>query len=192
MRSSSTGSARLRTVIVVGILGAPGSSGALALEIARRAAATGARVEMAGVAPPDLDGDAVLLELAAADIGHATVVRTHADGLDVGDLDLALHYLPDIRVIVLVAPPAPLMPPATAAAEYTGAPLVVVGPLEPDAVRALDAAGAGPIVIDPPAADQDGTFAGLVAALAGRLDAGEATAEAWRATVAALAVDRVG
>ena len=96
-------------MIVVGFLGAAGRDGAVALEIARRAAATGARVEMVGVAAPDAAGDARLLELAAADVGHATVVRSGADRLDAADLDLALHYLPEIRAIVLVGPDASLI-----------------------------------------------------------------------------------
>jgi len=47
-------------------------------------------------------GRAIALELAAAGVGHATVVRSGADSLDAADLDLALHYLPEIRAIVLV------------------------------------------------------------------------------------------
>jgi hypothetical protein len=46
-------------------------------------------------------------------------------------------------------------------------------------------------VLDPPACDPDGAFAGVVAALAVRLDAGEDPAEAWRATVATLAIGSV-
>ena len=47
------------------------------------------------------------------------------------------------------------------------------------------------IVIEPPPNDRDGVFAGLLAALAARLEAGEDPAAAWRATAAALAVDPV-
>ena len=65
-------------MIVVGFLGAPGIAGERAVAIARLAAATGARVEMVGVAPPDLAGDATLLELAGAGVHHATVIRSFA------------------------------------------------------------------------------------------------------------------
>lgn len=184
-------------MIVVGFLGAQagaeaGAEAGLALEAARRAAATGARVEMLGAAAPGPSGDARLLELAAAGVGHATVIRSGADALEAADLDLALRYLPDVRVVLLVSPSADLVPVAAAAAGWSSASLVVVGPLEADATAALDSASgasASPIVLDPPASDPDGTFAGFVAALCARLDAGDPAEQAFRATVAALAVD---
>jgi len=175
-------------VIVVGFLGAPGRDGELALEVARRAAATGARVEMVGVAAPDARGDALLLQLAAAGVGHATVVRSGADALDAADLDLALHYLPDIRAIALVGPDAALLSPAAAESGWSGAGLVLVASKgdAPDTSTTPNA-----IVLDPPSSDPDGTFAGLVAALTVRLDAGQDPAAAWKATANALAVDPV-
>lgn len=175
-------------VIVVGFLGPAGQDGELALEVARRAA-TGARVEMVGVAAPDAAGDARLLELAAARIGHATVVRSSADGLEAADLDLALRYLPEVHAIVLVAPDPSLIPPAAAAAGWSGAGLVIVTGRGDDAIDTASAPQA--IVLDPPSSDPDGTFAGLVATLATRLDAGEDPATAWNATTSALAVDAV-
>jgi len=177
-------------VIVVGILGAPGVAGEQALAIARLVAATDASVEMVGVAPPDLAGDATLLELAAAGVRHATVIRTFADGLEEADLDLALHYLPDIRAIVLVQPGAVLIPPAAAAATWSESGLVVIGPVDPATTAALDAVPTA-IVLDPPATDADGTFAGFVAALAARLEAGRPGAEALRETLDGLAADRI-
>jgi hypothetical protein len=185
-------SARLARVIVVGLLGARGRAGQRAVEIARAVAATGARVEMVGVAAADIAGDATLLELAAADVRHATVIRSDADGLEPADIDLALHYLPDIRGIVLVEPAAALIEPAVAAATWSESGLVVIGPVDEAATAALDAAGDVAIVLDPPASDPDGTFAGFVAALAARLDAGRPPADAWRETLSGLAADRVG
>lgn len=175
-------------MIVVGFLGAPGEDGALAREIARRAASTGARVEMVGVAPADATGDAWLLELAAANVGHATVIRSHADRLEAADLDLALRYLPDVHAIVLVAPDAALLPPAAAASGWSGAGFVVIARQGSE----VDA-GAIPqaVVLEPPAIDRDATFAGLVSALAARLDAGDDPKTAWQSTVSALAVDPV-
>ncbi|MEO5704467.1 MAG: hypothetical protein ABIZ52_05820 [Candidatus Limnocylindrales bacterium] len=164
-------------MIVVGIL-IPAAAGAV-VEIARRAAAAGARTEVVGVAPAGPAADRQLVQLAAASVGHATVTRSAAGGIEPADLDLALRYLPDVRAIVLVAPPVPLLGVALAASSWSGATLVVIGPLEPDAVAAIDAASsaaetvsAAPIVLDPPARDPDGAFAGVVAALAVRLDAG--------------------
>lgn len=160
------------------------------MAIARLVAAADVSVEMVGVAPADLPGDATLLELAAAGVRHATVIRSFADGLEEADLDLALHYLPDIRGIVLVEPGAGLVAPAVAAASWSEAGLVVIGPVDAATTSALDATGAA-IVLDPPATDPDGTFAGFVAALATRLDAGRPSADALRETIAGLAADRV-
>ena len=174
-------------MIVVGFLGAPGEDGKLALEVARQAAATGARVEMVGAAAPDAGGDERLLELAAAGVGHATVVRSGAASLDVADLDLAFRYLPEIRAIVLVAPDAALIPPAAAASGWSGAGLVLVAPQGAE----LDDVAPHAIVLEPPPVDRDGTFAGLVAQLATRLDTGEDPKTAWQSTVSTLAVDRV-
>ena len=170
-------------MIVVGILDGPGQDADLAVEVARRAAAAGARVEMVGVVPGDSVGDRRLAGLVGAGIGHATVTRTAANAIEPADLELALRYLPEVRAIVLVRPDASLVPAASAAAAWTAAGLVIIGPAgEPD----VDA-----IVLDPPPSDPEGTFAGFVAALAVRLDAGEPAGTAWSATVAALAVDPV-
>jgi hypothetical protein len=188
-------------VIVVGLLAPPESSAVS--EVARRAAAAGSKVQVVGLVPGDATWDRVLYELTAADVGHATVVRSARAAMEPADLDLALRYLPDIRAVVLVRPPARLLATAIAGADFAGAPLVVVGPLDPESLAALESRGgaagavgaaglagaAAPIVLDPPARDPDGTFAGFVAALAARLDAGDAPDAAFRATVASLAVD---
>lgn len=185
-------------MIVVGILvpgGAVAAASNAVVEIARRAAAAGARTEIVGVAPPGAAGDRQLGELAAAGVGHATVTRSAAAGIEPADLELALRYLPDIRAIVLVTPAAPLLATALAAVRWSGAGLLVVGPLDADAAAAIVASGgaaggaSGAIVLEPPARDPDRAFAGVVAALAVRLDAGEDPAHAWRSTVAALAID---
>ena len=177
-------------MIVIGFLGAGGEPGKLALEIARRAAATGARVEMVGAAPADSSGDARLLELAEAGVGHATVIRSRADGLEPADLDLALRYLPDIHAIVLIAPDPALIPPAAAASGWSGAGLVIVTSASAGPGADTSAAPQA-IVLEPPTVDRDSTFAGLVAALAARLDAGDDPKTAWQSTAAALAVDPV-
>jgi hypothetical protein len=176
-------------VIVVGMLAAPDSAAVSA--VARRAAAGGVRVEVVGVVPGDAAWDTVLFELTAAGVGHATVVRSARGSVEPADLDLALRYLPDIRCVVLFAPPARLIPSAIAGADFAGAPLVVVGPLDSASLTALEGGrSTTPILLEPPAHDPDGTFSGFVAALAVRLDAGDTPDAAFRATVAALAVDR--
>lgn len=176
-------------MIVVGLL----AESSTVDEIARRAAGAGAKVELIGLVPGDAGWDRRLFELSKAGVGHATVVRSARTSVEAADVELALRYLPDIRGVVLVEPPAPLLPAVIAGADYAGAPLVIVGPLDPEALAALEARGAGaaaPILLEPPTADPEGTFAGFVAALAVRLDAGEEPGMAFRSTAAALAVDR--
>jgi hypothetical protein len=177
-------------VIVVGLLAGTATAPRtqLAIEIARRAAVAPERprVEALGLVPGDAEWDGVTYELSQVGVGHATVVRSDRGVLEPADLDLALHYLPDIRVIVLVGLPASLVATALGAASWTGAPLVLIAPEAP--VPDRDPA---PIVLDPPESDPDGTFAGFVAALAVRVDAGAAPAEAWKATIGTLAADRV-
>ena len=173
-------------MIVVGVVGMDDGA---ALEVALRAAAAGARTEIVGVAPTGAAGDRQLLELAEAGVGHATVTRSDAGGIEAADLELALRYLPDVRAIVLARPSGSLLPTALAAASWSGAPLVILGPLDGEAVAVLDAAAASPTVLEPPSSDPDGAFAGLVVALALRLEAGEDFAHAWRATIMPLSVD---
>jgi hypothetical protein len=184
-------------VIVVGIL-APSGSGAnvaggagssRAVAIARRAAGTGARTEIVGVAPVGGAGDRLLASLASAGVGHATVIRSDASGIEAADLELALRYLPEVRVVVLVAPPAGLVETALAATSWSGAPLILVGPLDSEAAALALAAEPSPVVLAPPAHDPDDAFAGVVASLATRLDAGEDAAGAWHATLASLAIE---
>jgi hypothetical protein len=184
-------------MIVVGLLAGPESSGVA--EIARRAAAAGSKVELIGLVPGDSSWDTTLFELAQAGVGHATVVRSARSSMEAADLELALRYLPDVHCVVLASPPAQLLLTAVDGADYAGAPLVIVGPLDGESLAALETRGAdgpsaesrtpAPIVLDPPAHDPDGTFAGFLASLAVRLDAGEAADSAFRSTVAALAVD---
>ncbi len=180
-------------MIIVGLL-TPDAASTVG-EVARRAAGAGSKVEVVGLVPGDAAWDRVLFELSAAGVGHATVVRSARDSMEPADLELALRYLPDIRAVVLVRPPARLLSTAIDGADFGGAALVVVGPVDADSLAAIEerdgAAGrrAAPIVLDPPAHDPDGTFAGFVAALAVRLDAGEPADSAFRATISALAVD---
>ena len=170
----------------MGIL-APGAAAAVGAIARRAAAGGGARVEVIGVAPAGADGDRQLLDLASAGVGHATVTRSGASTIEPADLELALRYLPDIRAIVLVAPDASLLRTAADGSSWSAATLVLIGPLAEDAVGVAEAAAA--TVLEPPAQDPEEAFAGLVAAFARRLDAGEKPAAAWRSTLNALSVD---
>ena len=151
-------------------------------------AARGGRCEVVGTATADAAGDGLLQDLAAAGVGHAAVLRTDATDLEPADLELALRYLPDARVIVLLGVDA-LGSVASTAAAWAGAALVTVtdggtpvGDLP---------AGEGSIVLAAPPDDPDGAFAGVVADLAVRVDAGEPLGAAWPATLAATGADDV-
>jgi len=194
--------------------GAPGTAAGIASAIACAAAGAGARVEMAARVGDDPAGDALLLALARAGVGHSATYRDPArptvvvdappsdgpplvpldDGgdvasrpadldeppaaafatvdrtpsLDAGDLDLALGYLLDARVVV-VAQPLDEAAAAAAArrAAFADAVLVaVVAPGQP-IPTAMDRA----IVFERDEGDGD-AFATLVGRFAASLDAG--------------------
>lgn len=96
--------------------------------------------------------------------------------LEAADIELALRYLPDYRVLVVADP----VPPASlevvvAASRWSGAALVVLVPhgTEPPAL-ASEAT-----VLEAPDADPDEAFASVVGAYAAALDRGEEPAEAF-------------
>jgi hypothetical protein len=180
-----------RVIVVTGDLSEPGARRVSAAAVARRAAANGASVQVVGVLPEGPVADRLLLELAAEGIGHAAVMREPARELEAADLDLALRYLPEVRVVVVVEMPAPIVAAAADQTQWSGAALIVLD-------HAVDTAEApapefpdGVIVLESPATDPDGTFAGFVGVLAARLDAGATAADAWAATTSELAVDPV-
>ena len=191
-------------------------AGGVAATIARVAAAAGSDVQLVGRVGEGPTGDAVLLALAQAGIGHATVLRdaSHptpiarnaeepdvvigeidddatepADGraaedpavqgqpsLDGGDLQLALGYLPDYRVVVIAeALDESALAPVVAAARWAGARLIVVVPTGTIGHGLPDDA----TVLESPPIDPDGAFATVVGAYAGALDRGAEPAEAF-------------
>ncbi|HSL97777.1 MAG TPA: hypothetical protein VK831_04310 [Candidatus Deferrimicrobiaceae bacterium] len=172
-------------MIVVGTVTPSAPDPPAVLAIARRCAAAGARTEIVGSLPEGPAEDRRLIELATAGAGHAALRRTAAEP-EPADVDLALRYLPDVRVIVLVRPARPLLSAAAVAAAWSGAVLVLV-----DESAGPDDLPVEPLVLTPPDQDPDETFAGFVAALAVRLDGGADAHRAWDETVAALAADRV-
>jgi len=163
---------------------ASGSRTRLALT-GRAAVAAGARVEVVGVVAEGPDGDFALVELARERLGHAAVLRSAASSLEAADLALALRYLPDLRVVVLLGVGDALVPAAVEGAAFAGAMVLVV--TESEAVPPGLPADA--IVIRAPGSDAAGTFASFVGQLAARLDAGANAADAWADTTAALAIE---
>jgi hypothetical protein len=158
--------------------------------IAKRCAVAGAPVQVVGIVPEGPDGDRQVLGLAAVDVGHAAVLRSPARSLEPADVDLALRYLPDIRVVVAVELEAPLLRVIASAAAFAGAPLVVIDGATGDRGSGADEM-ADAIVLQAPREDPDGTFAGFVGAFAAHLDRREKPADAWQATLTELAVDAV-
>lgn len=211
---------------MVVVIGAPGGQGyptgiratGLAMDVARAAVAAGAAVQIIGRVGDDAAGDAVLLDVAAAGIGHVAVLRASGqpttvrpepatddetasgaalddeptdpdDGaapaprdeglsIDAGDLDLALRYLPDYRVLVVATDLDPAAwETVTAATSWSGAYLMgLVGPDGAPADLPEDAT-----ILERPADDADGTFAAMVGRYAAGLDAGEEPAAAFAA-----------
>lgn len=170
--------------------------------IALAAARAGGRVELVGSVGDDADGDAVIVVLGQAGVGHAAVLRDPAgntpragDGdagdagdagmeaedrplprLDAADVDLGLRYLAECQVLVAAeALPADVLRVVSDAAAYHGAALVL-----------LTAAGQAPdedlaeaaLVLEVPS-DDGGAFSELVGRYAASLDSGRLPADAW-------------
>jgi sugar/nucleoside kinase (ribokinase family) len=187
-------------------------AGGLAVVIARAAAAAGGEVEVVGKVGEDPAGEAVLLDLARAQIGHVALIRDpsqptgrvgevddeeldaalieeaprpaqHAvrpPAMEPADLELALRYLPDYRVLVVADDlTAGALETVIAAARWTGAALVVV-------LAAGDRPGIPEeaTVLERPEGDADLAFGGVVGAYAAALDRGEEPAEAFVAASA--------
>jgi len=191
-------------------------AGGVAATVARIAAAAGSEVQLVGKVGEGPAGDAVLLALAQAGIGHAAVLRdaSHATpiagsaddpdlvlgpieddgtasadeqaaedpgadrppGLDGGDLQLALSYLPDYRVVVIAEPlDETALTPVVAAARWAGARLIVVVPTGSTGRGLPDDA----TVLESPPVDPDGAFGAVVGAYAAALDRGTEPAEAF-------------
>lgn len=135
----------------------------------------------------DPAGDALIHDLARAGVGHVATLRhpptPDAQAVDAADLGLALRYLPETGVIVLVEPVDPdVVGVAAEASSWSRAPLLLVlahGSAVPDGIP--DEA----TVLEGPSSDPDGAFASIVASFAVALDRGEDPAAAFQATAAA-------
>ena len=132
-------------------------AGGLAAGIAIEAARAGRRVELVGRIGDDEAADAVLQDLARSAVGHVAMLRDQArptpiddatgatshvaspsPEVDGADVDLALRYLTDFQVIVLVEPIATSVVEVVARAiEWAQATLVVAGTMETTGARTL-------------------------------------------------------
>ncbi|MEO8469708.1 MAG: hypothetical protein ABI573_08595 [Chloroflexota bacterium] len=176
-------------VICGALLTEPGRPG-MAQSIATAAARAGSPVQVIGIVPDGSEGDQLLLNLAEAGIGHAAVLRTLDRPIEPADVTLALRYLPDVAVVVATDLAPDVLGAVTDGAAFAGAPLVVIlSGIGEDAAPANNEDAA--TVLIAPKTDPDGTFAGFVAAFAGRLDGGDVPADAWARTLQRLAVDPV-
>jgi hypothetical protein len=153
--------------------------------VGRAAVGAGATVEVVGVVAEGAEGDRSLVALARERLGHAALLRSAARSLEPADLGLALRYLSDLRVVVLLGVAEALLPAAVDGAAFAGATMLVV--TDRDAVPVGLPGDA--IVIQAPTTDAAGTFAGFVGQLAARLDSGASAADAWTEAMAALAVE---
>ena len=95
--------------------------------------------------------------------------------LEPADIELALQYLPDYRVLVVAEPLGPAaLDVVLAASRWSGASLVIVLPHGADPVDIPDAT-----ILEAPEGDPDDAFASVVGGYAAALDRGEEPAEAF-------------
>ncbi len=95
--------------------------------------------------------------------------------LEPADIELALRYLPDYRVLVVAEPLAPAaLDVVLAASRWSGAALVIVLAHGADPVDVPDAT-----ILEAPEGDPDDAFASVVGGYAAALDRGEEPAEAF-------------
>ncbi len=185
-------------------LGDPPGPAGRASDIAFAAASAGARVEIVARAGDDPTGDAVLLALARAGIGHVAVLRDASrptpqidapaiddeavdaprpvagPALDAADVSLGLQYLTAFGVLVVTDDvPGAAVPVAIEAAGFTGAHLILLTPAD---AAPPEATGAVTVLVVPAAGD-DGAFASLVGVYAAGLDGGADPAAAFAAAV---------
>jgi hypothetical protein len=102
--------------------------------------------------------------------------------LEAADLELALRYLPDYRVVILAQSlDEPALAAARDAARWAGAHVIELTAPGTDATTLDDAT-----VLEAPAEDAEGAFASLVGRYAAALDGGTQPAEAFAAASAGV------
>jgi hypothetical protein len=174
---------------VIVVLGRPrlDEEGALADTAARvavAAASSGIKVDLVGAVADGAAGDAAVVALGRAGVGHAALLRRPGSGevrpLDRADIDLGLSYVPECRVLVVGEPLEPAaLGAAVDAAAYHGAALIA---LVPGGVATPSELPENVTVLELPDED-DGAFAQLVGSYAAGLASGRAAPEAWQAAV---------
>jgi hypothetical protein len=144
-------------------------------------------VELVGAVPDTDVGDAIVLELGRAGIGHAAVLRdpsTGATRFDAADVSLGLSYVADCHVLVVAEPLAgDALAVAADAAAYHGAHLIAVM-----AVDAAEPAGLPATQVtllrEPTTEGQEpidtDDFAAAIGRYAAELDRGTSPADAFR------------
>jgi ribokinase len=167
------------------------SPGGLAARLAAACAGAGARVELVGSVGDDAAADRVVVSLSQRGVGHAALLRVPGTDtpreasrdplprFEAADIELALRYLPDCRVLILAEPlHGDALAAALEAAEFHGASVIAVVPAgtEPDPELAEAAT-----VLATPTEDPAGAFAELVARYATGLDAGVPASDAFSA-----------
>jgi len=181
-------------IVVVGVpawdASDEGQAAGRACEIAVAAAAAGSEVELVGRTGDDDAGDALLLALAGAGVGHVALLRdparptkligttNDAPELEPADVDLGLRYLPGFSVLVVSddAPPA-VLSACLEGASFAGARLVLAVPAGRDAPA--DVPADATVLVAP--TDGDGSFGRLLGRYAAGLDQGEQAGAAFAA-----------
>ena len=184
-------------IVVIGPVGRASRGGGLAglaAGVARAAVAAGREVQVACGVPAGDPGDAIVLGLARAGIGHAAILRGAASSgaptLGPEDLELALRYVTSFDVLVLAEPGRPdLVPVAAEAAAFAGAHLLVL--VAPGGSTVASDAAAGITVLEAPGRDPEGAFAAVVGGYAAELDVGVVADVAWAAVSARLGLEVV-
>jgi hypothetical protein len=191
-------------IIVVGrpALDDAGELAGIACGVALAAVAEGATCEVVGSVGDDPDGDAVVVALGRAGVGHAALIRDPAGAtprigeahgppprLDAGDVDLGLHYHVECRVLVVAEELDPDgMAVAVDGAAYHGATLIVLVAAGLPGPAGLPAEAT---VLELPGEDE-GAFAALVGHYAALLDAGRPADDAWHQALAGSGWESAG
>lgn len=134
----------------------------------------------------DVDQPAPELDVPSIDPTDIALDGTDEEpDLDAADVDLALRYLGDYRVVVVVRPADPaITTTAVAAASWASANLVLA--LRPGSASATDLP-VDALVVQADEDDDDGALAGLLGSYAVAVDQGTAPAAAFAAFRAAAA-----
>ena len=168
-------------VQLVGKTGEDPAGGAALLDLARRGVGHVAMLRDAGRATPEF-ADPAAAELSPfdePDVAPASpnaAALAPAPALEAADIELALRYLPDYRVVVVAdALSSAALEVVLAASRWSGAALVILLPAGSEAPTLTSEA----TVIEAPDVDPDDAFASVVGGYAAALDRGEEPAEAF-------------